>query len=528
MGGGTALDMFAWFFVSSIHRQTRTGIGHATYLQLVKDGGHFSRAVDGPKRKHPIYWFQNFKTEFRIFQQFAEQSEVHGGFTELIIAIIQQSESDFKREISRCDFNHVSPQNGLSAMHFAIYWPLALRELINAGANINCQDNYGRRPVHLAVACGQRESVETLIEADCSLFTPEYSNSLIQESLRNGRDFDQTTNLIVDALVNRHTRLVNLALSTLPDTSELKTRLVLGTVWETLAPQISEELTACNQRIPAALELDCDGEGVYDTAELHADIRLTMPLAERLWRGGFLRINEFSPLNGLTPMLQAWYSADFEMVSWFIDKGVSPYSKHRDAPISGLHLYAARLSYPGGYFQHQPEAIDTSPRFITQLMQEPSCCQDSCSCLCSVGGCSPLSTLVKQSCIFLRPNSSFDYQTIKFRSQVWCDKLLYRPEQHAHHVGQLLRALVFERSGFHHSCCRIGPLGHLARWGRSKSEVESQTLPKQSNLELQEELEQKLKECQDRMSKCQCALLWKPVCAVFHEQCKEVGSTTEI
>ncbi|KAH7149848.1 hypothetical protein B0J13DRAFT_660603 [Dactylonectria estremocensis] len=307
MGGGTALDMSAWSFVSATNRQTRTTFGHATYLQLVKDGGYFSRAIDGPKRRHPIHWFQNFKTEFRIFQQFAEQSEVHGSFTELIIAIIQQSESDLKREIFRCDVNHVSPENGLSAIHFAIYWPLALRELINAGANVNCQDHYGRRPVHLAVACGQREAVEILIAADCSLFTPHYSNSLLQESLRNGRDFDQTTNVIVDALVSRHTRLVNLALSTLPDTSELKTQLIVGTVWEIMAPQIANELAACNQQIPAALKLHRDGEGVYDTAELHADIRLTIPLAERLWRGGFLRINECAPLNGLTPILQAWY-----------------------------------------------------------------------------------------------------------------------------------------------------------------------------------------------------------------------------
>ena len=39
-------------------------------------------------------------------------------------------------------------------------------------------------------------------------------------------------------------------------------------------------------------------------------IRLTVPLVEKLWRGGFRRTNEYN-LNGLTPILQSWFMADF-------------------------------------------------------------------------------------------------------------------------------------------------------------------------------------------------------------------------
>lgn len=319
--------------------------------------------------------------------------------------------------------------NGLAAIHFAIYWPLALKELIAVGVNINCEDSHGRRPIHLAVACRQRQAVEILLEADCAISTPKYSNSLPRESLRY-RGYDQIVNLIIDVLINRHTRLMKLAASVLPDNLDLKQWITEGVIRERKAVEITQQLATNSCPVPAALELDGYQKGVYDTAEFRAEIRLTVPHAEKLWCSGFRWINECAPGNGLTPLLQSWFAANFEMVAWFIDKGANPFAKHRDFHISGLHLFAARLAYPGDHFRGDPSSIIISPQHIMQLQKDKSSCRDSCSCLCSMGGCTPLSTVVKQTYF----QSPFTYAKVKSRIHVWRDKMLYRPEDDPEHL----------------------------------------------------------------------------------------------
>ena len=69
--------------------------------------------------------------------------------------------------------------------------------------------------------------------------------------------------MIIDALIDRHTRLTNLALSVLPDTSGLKQLATEGTLWETRAPQTIQELAARHCSIPASLELEPDETCVY-------------------------------------------------------------------------------------------------------------------------------------------------------------------------------------------------------------------------------------------------------------------------
>jgi hypothetical protein len=73
----------------------------------------------------------------------------------LSISILQRSAEEFTRALQKDAINEFSRVNGLGPLHFAIYWPWALEQLIDAGADIHCEDNWGRRPIHLAVACRQ-------------------------------------------------------------------------------------------------------------------------------------------------------------------------------------------------------------------------------------------------------------------------------------------------------------------------------------------------------------------------------------
>ena len=56
-------------------------------------------------------------------------------------------------------------------MHLANYWPWALKQIIQAGADVNCEDNDHRRPIHLAVGCRQADAVEI---TPSRLFGPQH------------------------------------------------------------------------------------------------------------------------------------------------------------------------------------------------------------------------------------------------------------------------------------------------------------------------------------------------------------------
>jgi ankyrin repeat protein len=425
--------------------------------------------------------------------------------------------------MTTCDIDDESV-NGVTALHFAIYWPEALQGLIAAGVNINCADHNGRRPIHLAVACSQVDAVKFLLEADCSIVTPDYSASLLQVALASGRDYDNITELVIDALADRHSRLARLALSVLPDSSPARKEIQDDRLDESLAPKIEDALISQGFRIPTPLELDRHGEGVYDTSDAEASMRLTAPLADKLWRAGFRRIDEPARLNGLTPILQSWLDANFEMVAWFIDKGASPYSKHLDTSVSGLHLYATRLSDPGcflGSRLHEPDSISESSEHIMRLANDEESCRDSCRCLCTVNGCTPVTTVLKYSWPHVVKRLSKEdgqhrirYKELLLRVWRWRDRLIYRPDDEPLHQIQLLRILVFQKYGLQHTCCKMNG-NYWASW-----ETEGENCILNGNaLEFQETLA----EYERKMANCSCAAIERPICAVFRDSCSTMA-----
>lgn len=317
---------------------------------------------------------------------------------------------------------------------------------------------------------------------------------------------------------------MELALSALPDHLDLEQWITEGVICETKATKITQKLATYNCSIPAALELD-NGKSVYDTVDFHASQRLTVSQAEKLWDYGFRCIDEYELHSGLNPLLQSWFIADFEMISWFITKGANPFAKHRDAPISGLHLFAARLAYPGAHFYHDPSKIGINPQHIIQLQTDGSCYRDSCSCLCSVEGCTPLSTVVKQT---WDTGSSFPltYAAIKSRINIWRDKMLYRPEN-PDHQEQLLRSILFRQLELPHTCCYIGQVGNVI-WRQYPGVKRHKQAPSNELLlELRQKLDLTLDVCRGRMLRCHCPISEKPVCAAFYQHCEAPVGTEQ-
>lgn len=143
-------------------------------------------------------------------------------------------------------------------MHFAVIWPTALCRLIIVGALVDVQDNLGRRPIQLAVAMGVVESVRILIEADCSLATSNSHRSLLQESLlvEDKETGMRISNLIIQGLIDRHTRLLNIAMAVLPPSSKLAKSINPGKLQPSLIPDITKEMLGLGHQIPPSLTLD--------------------------------------------------------------------------------------------------------------------------------------------------------------------------------------------------------------------------------------------------------------------------------
>ncbi len=372
---------------------------------------------------------------------------VECGHKYLVLTILQRSEKELLRILREVDINHKSPINGLTALHFAIEWPWALQHLLNENADINATDDFGRRLIHLAVATGHFESAIALLQADCAIMTSKTTPSLLQLALQftNAEQRSVIIPAIVDALADRHNRLLKLGRAALPE-DQLSALEILESKLERKAPDIMIALFGSGFSVPQALALD--DRSVYDTGDMHGSIRLSPQYAEMLWSAGFHDID--SPNHtGLTPMMQSWYAANFEMVNWFMQKGVSGRSRHQDAPLYGLHLLPVRIAYPGAYFRHDSDLIDTDLALILNLQHDQTINHDGCVCICAPQGCTPASFLVK------RVLRIYDKKLYALFPK-WCEKTNPSAELLEHSAREYTRAWICRKMLLPHTCCVIG------------------------------------------------------------------------
>ena len=350
------------------------------------------------------------------------------------------------RVLKKVDINRRSLSNGLTALHFAIEWPWALQHLVEENADVNVVDHSGRRPIHLAIATGQFESALLLLQADCALESPTVSLLQLALQLEDPEQRDVMIPAVIDALVDRHSRLLQLGRGALPKVmlsalgiSEFKSYRK--------APEIIDALRKSGVLVSKALALD--DTNVYETAHLHGDIRLSPQYAEKLWSAGFHEIDRPNH-DRLTPFLQSWFVADFDMVTWYMQKGVSARSHDQRAGFCGLHLYAARMALPGRYFQFSADLVNTDFAVISDVQRDETLHHDACFCICSPQGCTPASILAKE------PWTMWDCKDIDILFRKWCEKT--NPSAHLLDLSarEYTRAWLCGISEYPHTCCDLG------------------------------------------------------------------------
>lgn len=377
----------------------------------------------------------------------------------IVSAILRRSERDFQRALIRCNPDNKSPRNGLCAVHFAVVWPTALRQLISAGADIDVQDNFERRPIQLAVALGSVESVNLLIEADCSLYTPSSHLGILQECLmlKKENKREQISALIVQGVINRHERLLSFASATLPQSSKVFKLRVPGKLQESLVPMIMEEMLCLGHEIPIALKLG--NKGHYEAWEPYKIFRLPISTAEQLWNGGFQELE--TPNYAVSPkvplVLQAWSNADFDILRWVISKGASPFAKHPSTGGSGLHWFASWLGSVGPYFSLNISRVCSDAGLVSQLRWDDSAWRDSCSCCCSIVGCRPITIFLKERHARARGFSPHGFSEFLHLLQEFWAKVPPPPQQVLAQAEAVLRFFAFDQTNAQHvaSCCSV-------------------------------------------------------------------------
>ena len=371
--------------------------------------------------------------------------------------------------------HHVSQINGITPQHLAVTWPVALKHLIQAHADVNARDFQGRRPIHLAIALKAHDSINLLLEADCALAPYVRGEGillhvLIHESPAFPMPPRQTATIetITKAYINRHKRLRELARSVLSLEQAQRLNIAEGVMCECTTVLINQAISARGVHVPPALELGT--ESVYEVADFHGMARMPPEMASTLWESGFRDI--WSPNEqGLSPILQNWHCANFEMVQWFIDKGVSPDQQHRDGNFGALHVYAQRIHYPGFYFRWKVENVPTSPLLIPHLYNLEAS-RDDCRCLCSPAGCSPVTFFNR----YPLEDSGFAGQAAKLSAwaemkfSAWVEKTSLITDNNQGlwdtYARDMVRILAFDFLSskcpdLDHTCCSIGQLGQV-------------------------------------------------------------------
>jgi hypothetical protein len=371
-----------------------------------------------------------------------------------VVPIILQQKEEHLRHIIRkaklSTLNRKSPVNGLAPVHFAVLWPIGLRILVNRGVDVNIEDDYGRRPIHLAVASGIPDSVRCLINADCGLFTPAEDHSLLQYALNldDDQEWLSISFHLVQALSDRHTRIRNLAKSCLPPSIFSTLGLAPHGLQEQRASSITEKLLSHGIDVPSALELD--GKGLYDIHWTNnLSLQVTPEVATALWCAGFHDIDEPNN-NGWTPFLQSWFCHNFEMINWFTKKGIRLDSKHAEAPLTALHLYAKRLgSYKAASRQEHVDTSALKQHYIGMIQQQLGIPYDDCTCACSPNGCTPAKFLLEKD----SPQHQHSY---KDRIRTWTSDTKPSTALSSRYIYQFTRLVLFDFLGGEHTCCSLG------------------------------------------------------------------------
>jgi hypothetical protein len=259
--------------------------------------------------------------------------------------------------------------------------------------------------------------------------------------------------LIWRTFIERRQRLLKLARTNLPEESQAMLGIRDGKLPDQNVGGICKELDIRRIPIPLSLRSQSMCSVFYCNG-------LSIDTLEALYEEGF-RDMDYVTVYGYSVVLDPWHflqrrfnptvSEFTTRAIWFMSKNalmrIPPWMAHTTAE----HILALRIVGPvvmsDRKREHNPASLPMEQRdFVKSALGTMS--RDSCSCFCSISGCTPLSIAFRA---LLRRKSSL-YMSIP--PDVLRDYIL-EMQRVSHSAGTIIRMLTFTDLGLTHTCCKL-------------------------------------------------------------------------
>ena len=444
---------------------------------------------------------------------FTHLSYTVSGCNNISLAILRKSEIDLRQAltISQSSINKTN-NTGQSALHLAVEWPRGMDLLLQAGANVDCKDDWDQSPLVYAVWLSLVEPMELLAHTDCSLL-----NAHAQLLLENAVDIETSdhlnrrqvtaaemvVNLIVDMVVDRRQRLYDLATSALP-VSDLDRLCHDSYLPDESASQLYLTLLRHGTTVPLALD---PGE---NRGTVFHQIGVSTRVAERLWKAGFRSIDGRDPF-GLTPLMCVRNpnipyldKIDFmlEYVAWLVEKGADFYAKQdmtlywehmgveyrsesQTLSATALHFVSYDLGSTLGWYPWkrlrnwvEKRLSEPSKEMLQRILMDND--SDVCMCACSISGCTTFTVFTKS---YVRKREGLQWEKVS-SVDLWP---IVKDFSDPLKISELLRIMTFKELALTHTCCC--KLGYPCHWViKDKAEIDEIRNEEAEDLQKLEEL----------------------------------------
>ncbi|ETN37825.1 uncharacterized protein HMPREF1541_07448 [Cyphellophora europaea CBS 101466] len=457
---GTALSMFfPWLGMDENWEP-----GSTTFLRLLCDLGVTAAPVASEEDflRHIV----PDSTQVRLFTRIPDLA-IEAGYSRLALAVVHRNIDEVQFILSQRGRYESGGSRGVTPLQLSIGWPTGMKLLLQKGANPS-------ETVHCTVDLQDDTSLEILLDADSRLFlgVNGREKSLLEHALYRNYSLhvanglgtnERILPLIVEALTTSRRCLMRLARSYLSD-SRLRD---LG--WaepqrdyplldSSTALDMIRQLQMRGVKIPDRIWPDSRHRSVYHTEYMIVEV------ADSLFQAGFDEIDIKAP-DGWTPLLVNIYDymngvEPLKVLGWFLDHDARNLVFPELNAISLYHALAAKVA------TRYSNVDDEIRVWLTKILRKAACVvprppRDLCSCYCSDGGCSAITSLLRHQSKYMEQPR--DHTGAGFLYTLWeTRKRIFRLWLNVSHAfpdkqpfTDFCRFELFERLGMKHTCCQL-------------------------------------------------------------------------
>lgn len=401
---------------------------------------------------------------------------------ELPRALIERKETEVLEILRRSDAKrHFSTRGkiGETPLHVAASWPRGMELLLHLGGEIvpniiDAEDDNGSTALDYALKMNEPDCVRMLLDSSAEMDLENMQNI---EKWEQGREHSAIIPVLTHSLAERRRELLHFATESIHQMSELEDlNTEKGVLLQEDAFDLVHTLLASGVNVPKRFRCVQPGS-VYHSAHMNVE------MAESLFNSGFnhtaVDFLGFTPLMAvdLVALSRRHEAANLlgldpgalDLVDWFLSHG-----EDLETPIPTISLIlgpgcedrpqgprlAHRIASELGRCLRWPLALsgDRCTALLSEILTSPA--TDSCSCLCTRGGCSTASVFSRELWGSIRGGDgphgqpALGQQSVRMIMDLLTRRLSGHPGARQF-ASSLFRVSTFERLGMSHTCCRF-------------------------------------------------------------------------